>query len=363
MEQANRRVPIVAPSEACSAPEMTEVTGPGPLGRVWSALRTAVGGKAHASWDARSRGGYFGHWFFAKLVKLFGPGIAYATLYPVVTFYTLWVRKERAASMQYLTHVLGPTNVFGRWLRTWRHLMAFARSYLDGAMLGILGSEIFSFEHHGAEHIRKMHADGKGGVMLTAHLGTWELSSGMLKDKHGVGRVAIVMFRSDAEQLQGFIESLHGKRPRVIAVGEGDLAALEILRAVRGGELVAMQGDRTVDTRDVRVPFFGREARFPVGPWIVAALSGAPILCSFALRTGPRKYKFVAFPPMTVHFERGRTKDEQLKEWIATYVARLEEVLHEYPYQWFNFFDFWAAEPKLPAAAGTAGSVEAAAPK
>jgi predicted LPLAT superfamily acyltransferase len=307
------------------------------------------GQQASAKWDARSRGGYLGHWIFFQVVKLLGPKVASAILYPVVAFYVLIVGKERRASAQYLERVLGPTGFFGSWARSYRHLLAFARSYLDGAMLGILGPGIFKLEHHGAEHIKQLHEAGKGGVMLTAHLGTWELSSGMLKDKHGVGRVAIVMFRSDAEQLQGFIESLHGKRPRVIAVGEGDLAALEILRAVRGGELAAMQGDRTVDTRDVRVPFFGREARFPIGPWTVAAISGAPILCSFALRTGPQQYKFVAFPPMTVRFERGRSRDDQLKEWVATYVARLEEVLREHPYQWFNFFDFWAAEPKVPA--------------
>jgi predicted LPLAT superfamily acyltransferase len=311
-----------------------------------------------AKWDARSRGGYLGHWIFFQLIKIFGPSISSLVLYPVVAFYTLIVHKERAASTQYLERVLGPTHLLGRWARSYRHLLSFARSYLDGAMLGVLGKEIFSFESHGAEHIRNLAEAGKGGVMLTAHLGTWELSSGMLKDKHGVARVAIVMFRSDAEQLQGFIESLHGKRPRVIAVGEGDLGALEILRAVRGGELVAMQGDRTVDLRDVRVPFFGRDARWPVGPWIIAALSGSPILCSFALRVGPRKYKFVAYPPMTVRFAPGRSKDEQLKEWISTYVARVEEVLREYPYQWFNFFDFWAAEPKVPAASSTAGGAQ-----
>lgn len=337
---------------------MTEVSQPGPLGRLRAALRSAVGGRVPSSWDARSRGGYFGHWLFYQLIRIFGPSVAYAALYPVVAFYTLIVRKERAASVQYLARVLGPTHLLGSWARSYRHLLAFARSYLDGAMLGILGSEIFTVEHHGAEHIRNLAQAGKGGVMLTAHLGTWELSSGMLKDEHGVGRVALVMFRSDAEQLQGFIESLHAKRPRVIAVGEGELAALEILRAVRGGELVAMQGDRTVDARDVRVPFFGREARFPVGPWIIAALSGAPSLCSFALRTGPRHYKFVAYPPVTVRFQPGRSKDDQLREWISAYVARLEEILREHPYQWFNFFDFWAAEPKLPAASGTSGGAQ-----
>ena len=308
-----------------------------------------MSGEAPAKWDARSHGGYFGHWFFVQVIRRLGPRFASAFLYPVVAFYLLIVGRERAASEQYLARVLGPTHFFGRWARTYRHLLAFARSYLDGAMLGILGPTVFTIESSGAEHIRGVSDAGKGGVLLTGHLGTWELASGMLKDRQGASRVALVMFRSDAEQLQKFIESIHGKRPRVITVGEGDLAALEIMRAVRNGEIAAMQGDRTVDTRDVRVPFFGHDARWPVGPWIIAAITGAPLLWAFALRVGPRRYRFVADPPRTVRFEPGRSKDDQLREWIGAYVARIEQTLREHPYQWFNFFDFWAAEPKLPA--------------
>lgn len=304
---------------------------------------------APAAWDARSHGGRFGHWFFIQLVKRLGPWAAYAFIYPVVFFYLFAARNERRASQQYLDRVLGPTHPLGRWARSYRHLLSYARCYLEGAMLGAVGERYFEIEHLGFDNIRALGESAKGGVLLTAHLGTWELSSGLLKDKHGLSRVALVMFRSDAEALQRYVESLHGKRPRVIAVGEGDLAALDILRAVRGGEVVAMQGDRTVDRRDLAVPFFGRAARWPVGPWIIAALSGAPLLWSFAIRVGPRRYQFIADPPRTVRFEPGRPRDEQLAEWIGAYVARVEEVLRAHPYMWFNFFDFWAAEPKLPA--------------
>lgn len=302
-----------------------------------------------ARWDARSHGGYVGHWFFHQLMRRLGPGVAQAFLYPVSAYYLVAARKERAASMQYLQRVLGPTHLPGRWVRSYRHILSFARCYLDGAMLGALGPGIFTVDHAGTENLRALAAGESGGVLLTAHLGTWELAAGMLKSTHGLSRVALVMFRSDAEELQRFIESMHGQRPRIIAVGDGDLAVLEILRAVRAGEIVAMQGDRSVDARDLAVPFFGKEARWPVGPWVIAALSGVPLQWTFALRVGPRSYRFVADPPRHVRFQPGRPREEQLREWIGAYVARLEEVLRENPYLWFNFFDFWAAAPKLPA--------------
>jgi predicted LPLAT superfamily acyltransferase len=301
-----------------------------------------------AQWDATSRGGLWGHWLYLQIIRFLGPRVAALLLYPVVTFYFFWAGEARRASMQYLERVLGPAGRVTRWLRTWRHLHAFGTAYLDGVMLGALGREIFEVEDVGLDNLLGVARGGKGSVMLTAHLGTWELPTGMLKDKEGISRVAVVMFKSDAAQLQGFIERMHGKRPRVIAVGDGELSSLEILRAARNGEMVAMQGDRTVDKNDLTLPFFGRDARWPIGPWVIAALSGVPLLWSFALRVGPRKYLFVTDPPRTFRFERGRTREEQLAEWMGGYVKRLEEVLREHPYQWFNFFDFWAEAPKLP---------------
>ncbi|MBL8955807.1 MAG: hypothetical protein JNK82_33850 [Myxococcaceae bacterium] len=300
-------------------------------------------------WDATTRGGYWGHLLYLQIIRLLGPRVATLLLAPVVTFYLLVAGEARRASMQYLARVLGPATWFGRWARSWRHFMAFATAYLDGTMLSVHGTKIFHTEHLGSHHVREIAAGGQGGVMLTGHMGTWELSVGMLDEKHGISRVAIVMFKSDAAQLQGFIEKLHGRRPRVIAVGDGELASLDIIRAVRDGELVAMQGDRTVDTHDVVVPFFGADARWPVGPWVVAAVTGAPLLWSFAMRVGPRHYHFLTDPPRRFRFERGRPRDEQLKEWVKTYVTRIEELLRQHPYQWYNFFDFWAAGHKLPA--------------
>ena len=69
------------------------------------------------------------------------------------------------------------------------------------------------------------------------------------------------------------------------------------------------------------------------------------------------KYEFFAFPPQTFAFERARNKNEQLAEWVQSYVRKVEQMVKKHPYQWFNFFDFWATpaparveEPALPTA-------------
>jgi predicted LPLAT superfamily acyltransferase len=301
---------------------------------------------ARIRWHSESHGGYLGHRVLYGVVRWLGPRIAELLVYPVAFFYFLVASRERRASDQYLTRVLGPTHWPGRCWRTFRHLLAFGRSYLDGVMLNALGPAAFTIDRNGHEHITALRDGTRGAVMVTAHVGAWELSSAALREEGGP-RVAIVMFRSDEEKVQQLIDALHARRPRLIAVGEGDLAALEIMRAVRAGELVCMQGDRTVDAREVKVPFFGEPARWPVGPWIVAALSGAPLISTFAVRVGPRHYQYFADPPKTFRFDPRRSREEQLAEWVRMYVERLETLLRADPLQWFNFYDFWAdAGPK-----------------
>ncbi len=307
-------------------------------------------GRAQGQWDARSYGGCFGHWFFHQVTKRLGIGAAYVWLGPVVAYFTLRARHERAASMAYLDRAAGPAAGWARWKRSYRHFHAFAQTMLDGAVLGAHGPGVFTCVHEGLDHLRDAARSGQGAILMTAHLGNWEVASGLLEGQLGDARVALVMYRGDEARLQAYIESIRGKRPSVIAVGEGQFASLGILRALREGTVVAMQGDRTVDQRDVKVKFLGREARWPIGPWMVAAVSKVPVIFTFALNSGRLRYRFIADAPRTVAFDRRRPRDEQLREWIGEYVARIEALLAEDPLQWFNFFDFWAAEPKTPAA-------------
>jgi predicted LPLAT superfamily acyltransferase len=103
-----------------------------------------------------------------------------------------------------------------------------------------------------------------------------------------------------------------------------------------------LQGDRTVDARFVEVDFLGAPARFPLGPFVLAALSGAPMTATFNVQTGLRTYDLVAFEPETYAFDRSRDKNAQLKSWVEGYVRKLEQMVRKHPYQWFNFYDFWA---------------------
>ncbi|WP_233261368.1 glycosyltransferase [Vitiosangium sp. GDMCC 1.1324] len=306
--------------------------------------------RAPSRWTGQSRGGVLGHWFFYQVTRVFGISAAYWALYPVAFYFVLGARTARNASMQFLDRAIGPARGFRRFARTYQHILTFARTLVDRALLATRGPSVFRVEEIGLDYIRNAAAEGRGGILLTAHMGNWDVAGGLLRGGRGGDvNLAIVAFQGEQERIARYVKKAHGPGPRVIAVGGDEmLSSLEMIRALREGTLLAIQGDRSVDRHVARVPFLGREASFPVGPFMLAAVSGAPLIATFSIQLGPATYRFFAQPPLRLRFERGRDRDTQLREWVEQYVRQLESLAREFPYQWFNFYDFWDAGPTLP---------------
>jgi predicted LPLAT superfamily acyltransferase len=114
---------------------------------------------------------------------------------------------------------------------------------------------------------------------------------------------------------------------------------------LRDGAVLAVQGDRPIDNNIVTIPFLGRDAPFPVGPFMLSAVTGAPLIATFSIQVAPASYRFFAQPPMQLGFARGQDRQTQLRDWAEAYVRQLEQLAREHPYQWFNFYDFWDSQP------------------
>jgi predicted LPLAT superfamily acyltransferase len=298
-------------------------------------------------WTGRSRGGIFGHWFFFQLTRFFGIRPAYLVVYPVSLYFLFAASTARNASRQFLDRAIGPTHRLGGLIRTYRHFLSFARTMVDRALLATRGKTVFRCEEIGLDYIRASAAEGRGAILLTAHLGNWDLAAGLLDGKVAE-KLAIVAFRGEQERLAKFLEKNFQHMPQIIEVGTGPLASLEMVRALRGGSVLAVQGDRPIDKNIVKIPFLGREAPFPVGPFMLAAVTGAPLIATFSIQMAPASYRFLAQPPMRVAFTNGQDREAQLRTWAQSYVHQLEQLARAHPYQWFNFYDFWDSEPGVP---------------
>ena len=181
-------------------------------------------------------------------------------------------------------------------------------------------------------------ADGKTGfLMLSSHTGCFEMVGYTWKSSQKVNALVFPGETSTMTEQRGKV--FNRMNVKMIPV-QGDFShVFAVNNALADGEVVCMPGDRLFGSqKSLRIPFFGEEAAFPAGPFLLSAQRGAPILSAFVMKTGYMRYR-VYLEQLPEH--PGLERDEQARLLAEAYAARLESVVREYPDQWYNFYDFW----------------------
>jgi predicted LPLAT superfamily acyltransferase len=156
----------------------------------------------------------------------------------------------------------------------------------------------------------------------------------------------VLMFTRHAVRINAFFEKLQaGRNLRLIRFEPGSLdAAFEMRAAIERGEFVGILGDRVWESeleRTARVSFLGREASFPLGPFLLQGVLGCPMLHTICVRTGPGRYTATTKPFAPAGVVPRAERAKHAEQLAHQYAAALEEGCLKTPYQWFNFFDFW----------------------
>jgi lauroyl/myristoyl acyltransferase len=184
----------------------------------------------------------------------------------------------------------------------------------------------------GEEHLDAAFEARRGVVLLTAHLGNWELG-GRLLTRRADRMTHVVLSAEQDGALERYLR-LDGPRLRFVTRRHAT-STLGLLAALRRNELVAMQGDRPTGGRgDTRVPFFGSPAAFPIGPFVLARAAGTPVVPAFCTLARGGGYRITIEPAIWV-------KAGEERAALTAMVGALERAIVRCPTQWFNFFDVW----------------------
>jgi Kdo2-lipid IVA lauroyltransferase/acyltransferase len=179
---------------------------------------------------------------------------------------------------------------------------------------------------------------GKGVLLLTGHLGNWEIGGLMLAEIRQP--IHVVLVPDIFPGVERARRRLHLQSGVVeIPIDRSVLPTLAVMRALAENAIVGMQGDRDFNNTGMAVPFFGREAYFPRGPLRVAMASGAVVLPAFIVRAGPGRYRAIVEEPLPI--DTNGDRDAALRRNLERYVAILERYVRQYPDQWYCFYPFW----------------------
>lgn len=182
----------------------------------------------------------------------------------------------------------------------------------------------------GTERIDSALSTGKGLILLTAHLGNWELG-GIFFGRQDIKINILTARDSDAEihAIKDRYRQFHNIK--TIVIGDGPFSGVEALNALLRNEVVAMLVDRT-ETAGVSVPFFGHATSFPSGPLLLAAASGAPIMPAFVVR---ESYGYRAVAEELIYYDRANGATD--REVAACVLTVFERYIRQYADQWYNF--------------------------
>jgi predicted LPLAT superfamily acyltransferase len=269
---------------------------------------------------------------------------------PVILAYWLLHAPARRASRDYLERW---NRVFGGpRLSSLRHFLHFGDVLLD-KLRAVSGDfpqgEVMAL---GVEAVRPLLESGRGGVMITAHIGCLELCQAAAAWVPTL-RLNVLVHTRHAERFNALLRQLQPQSTlRLLQVTEVDPAtAADLAARVAGGEFVAIVGDRVPvgGGRTMTATFLGADADFPIGPWVLASLLRCPVfLLSCHRRQGERAYRLLLEPLAEVIELPRAARAQRLQGWVQTYADWLQRQLADAPYEWFNFFDFWSQRGKNP---------------
>jgi predicted LPLAT superfamily acyltransferase len=254
--------------------------------------------------------------------------------------FLLWGPGRRGV-MRNLTAILPGSHALANFCRTYCVFWNFAWTIADNVRFKETRVAP-DWEISGVEHFRAMLEEKGGAILLTAHMGNYDLGAHIFAETSDRKIVMVRAPETDPETRR-YEETLHertaGDAVKIDFSTRANDLAIDLLHALHRGEIVAIQGDRvTPGISAMPAKLFGKATDLPAGPFALAMTARVPIYPVFVVRRARRRYRLIVAKPLVVERTRDRaaTLDRALGEWSR----ELETVVRESWFQWFTFQPF-----------------------
>ncbi len=290
-------------------------------------------------WSGKTRGGTFGQ---KSLIFYFRHGsitFIYLILRVIVVFYMIFARKGRNAIYNYFRKIHS-LPALRSLLMTYKNHYLFGQSMLDKYALfcGNTGKYNMSFE--GRESFDEALTSDNAIIITSSHCGNFELAGYLMNQN--LKKINAIAFGGESQVYQqARTDNLNKNNITLIPVADDLSHIYAINNALSNGEVLIVPGDRIFEgSRFTETDFMGRRARFPDGPFVLAARYNVSLFSLFVMKEADFKYKTYVKrldSPDTVEMKNS----DKSRLLTRRYVSALEEIVTMYPAQWYNFYKFW----------------------
>ncbi len=184
----------------------------------------------------------------------------------------------------------------------------------------------------GEDVLQKALANGRGAILLLAHLGNWEIGGNMLRAMNYPIAIAAMAHNTTATNV--LVNRLrYDKGIKIFHVDRSLFSGIDILHYLRNNGIVAISGDKDFFNNGRPVTYFGKTVSFPLGPVVMAMNSGADLIPAFVLKQPDGKYFGVLEEAIPLDLEGDRY--EVIDKNLAKTARVFEKYIRAYPDQWY----------------------------
>ena len=289
-----------------------------------------------SEWDGKSKGNLLGYKIFVFCIRNFGVRTSYFVLYFVASYYFLFLRKINRATFYYFYERLGYSRIKSKRM-VFKSYYTFGQTLIDKTAISAGMRNKFTYEFDGIDKLRALLANKQGGVLISAHIGNFEIAEYFLSELDDQFQINLVTTDMEHQAIKEYLDGLATESKVKFILIQDDLSHIyQINNALANNELICLTGDRYFEgVKSLTEPFLGKEADFPAGPFLIASRLKVPVVFVYVMKEKNLHYHLYA--------RQAEVKHRDAQGLLATYVKSVESMIEKYPLQWFNYFDFWKA--------------------
>ena len=289
-------------------------------------------------WQGKSKGTPLGYRIFVFVVRKFGLAPAYLLLRFVACYYLLFSWSSSKHIYRYFRH-FHHYPALKSCVSIYRNYFIFGQTLLDKIVVMAGIDNKFTYEFDGEDNLRDMVKGGRGGILLSAHVGNWEAAGHLLRRLDT--RVNVVMYDAEHQQIKEYLQQVTGGRNLNVILIRPDMSHVYAMgEALQKNELICLHADRFLEgNKTILRTFLGEEAHFPQGPFLLSSSFKVPVSVVFAFKESPTHYHF--YGSETIERSSDESKVDFMDRLLTSFVNELEQKVKLYPEQWFNYFNFW----------------------